>query len=1358
MKFKIIKIVFSFAFVYLNINLTAQQSYFNKEIDSYEFVQLDDFNKVKIDNTNKEQSAKSEVTVTAMNVSDVAGSTVTIPIYITDVTDLASFQFSIEYDNTQLSYNSCDTWMVPGGVTIQEPTPGHLTFVWAVAVGADYPAGLFFNLVMDIDGAATGMIGIQWSDDPTTRLVGNSSATEISSSWINGSVTVTGTTNPSLTISDVITTTSTAVSVPVNVTDLFDLCAFQWTINYDATRLAYTGCSNWATGIDTDPGLLVINDDGAGTLTIAYNNYPNGIDIANGKFFDLNFTTNVTTGVAPVTWSSSPTTQELSNCIPAIIPATWNDGSVTISTTPTIIIETVNGVAGNPVVVPVDAINLVNMAAFQWTIDYDETKLTYTGCSNWATGIDTDPSFLLINDDGDKLTFAYNNYPNTIDIANGKFFDLNFTIDIAATGEAPVIWADDPTPRELSDDVPNEIPADWTDGKVIITAASDAVITIDEVFGIAGNPVTVPVNAFNMNNMSAFQWTIDYDETRLTYTGCSDWATGIDTDPAFLLINDDGSKLTFAYNNYPTTVTIADGLFFNLNFNVSPGATGIAPVIWSDDPTPRELSDDVPFEITTTWVDGRVIIDLSWDGSTDTDWQDVTNWTPEYIPTSTIGAIVPAGCPNYPIIDDGALTAETYNLRLDAGGTLTVAPNGQMTVHGTFTNNATSADLVLRSDATGDGSLIHSNTGVSATVEKYIPGTRYHYIGSPIIGATSAGIGIATTQFYAWNPTLHWNGMGADPYGTPSTIDYIPWGSTYSGNLDLCTGYAYYHETQTLQYVGEVNVATYDLTLRNSGADPIDYDQGWNLISNPYSASLNWDIVVSTDWVANVESAIYLFDDSDGSGYQTNYRYYVPAVPGSGLPSYPIGTTEDATAQIPIGQGFFVRTSVDGENLKIEPSDRVHGTQAFYKSQKYTYPNLLRLNINSSETSDELIVRLIDGASFDYDALMDARKLIPSNPTIPQVFAVADAGDYISINTIPLYDDTSIVMLAVVAMPGNFTFTQSEFTFDVGRRVFLHDKQLETFTLIDDNFSYEFYFEGGMNATRFELAFMVNHAPYVNSPIEDMSTLEDDFYEYFIDDQTFSDVDNDNLLYTCSLSDGSLLPDWLNFDENTFTFSGTPLNEDVGVYSIKITATDEFEASVSLDFSLEVVNTNDEPILNIPISDYEVTVNEELSFVLPENTFIDIDLGDELSYFATYNGGVLPDWLQFDAQTLRFNGIPTSVEPSTYEITLFATDLSGATSKDIFVINVKEGLELNELDNNVIVHPNPTDGFFSLSVNNFSVNYNVNIYDATGKLIYSENVNSNESEFDFSQMASGVYTIEVILEDQTTIVKKLIRK
>ena len=46
---------------------------------------------------------------------------------------------------------------------------------------------------------------------------------------------------------------------------------------------------------------------------------------------------------------------------------------------------------------------------------------------------------------------------------------------------------------------------------------------------------------------------------------------------------------------------------------------------------------------------------------------------------------------------------------------------------------------------------------------------------------------------------------------------------------------------------------------------------------------------------------------------------------------------------------------------------------------------------------------------------------------------------------------------------------------------------------------------------------------------------------------SFSDVDvGDTLTLSATLADGSPLPAWLSFDPATQTFSGTPLNDDVG--------------------------------------------------------------------------------------------------------------------------------------------------------------------------------------------------------------------
>ena len=50
---------------------------------------------------------------------------------------------------------------------------------------------------------------------------------------------------------------------------------------------------------------------------------------------------------------------------------------------------------------------------------------------------------------------------------------------------------------------------------------------------------------------------------------------------------------------------------------------------------------------------------------------------------------------------------------------------------------------------------------------------------------------------------------------------------------------------------------------------------------------------------------------------------------------------------------------------------------------------------------------------------------------------------------------------------------------------------------------------------------------------------------------SFTDVDvGDSLSLSATLADGSPLPSWLSFNAATQTFSGTPLNDDVGALSV----------------------------------------------------------------------------------------------------------------------------------------------------------------------------------------------------------------
>lgn len=99
----------------------------------------------------------------------------------------------------------------------------------------------------------------------------------------------------------------------------------------------------------------------------------------------------------------------------------------------------------------------------------------------------------------------------------------------------------------------------------------------------------------------------------------------------------------------------------------------------------------------------------------------------------------------------------------------------------------------------------------------------------------------------------------------------------------------------------------------------------------------------------------------------------------------------------------------------------------------------------------------------------------------------------------------------------------------------------------------------------------VNDAPVVNQPIDDAVAYVKNDFSFTLPAETFVDVDaGDSLHITARLDNGEALPDWLEFDAETRTFSGRPGIADYGAVGVVVTATDEAGASAETGFALSV--------------------------------------------------------------------------------------------------------------------------------------------------------------------------------------------
>ncbi|KIJ65153.1 hypothetical protein HYDPIDRAFT_27875 [Hydnomerulius pinastri MD-312] len=188
-------------------------------------------------------------------------------------------------------------------------------------------------------------------------------------------------------------------------------------------------------------------------------------------------------------------------------------------------------------------------------------------------------------------------------------------------------------------------------------------------------------------------------------------------------------------------------------------------------------------------------------------------------------------------------------------------------------------------------------------------------------------------------------------------------------------------------------------------------------------------------------------------------------------------------------------------------------------------------------------------------------------------------------------------------------------------------------------------------------------------------------YSWAMSEKTFT-TDLDQIL----VYEPSGMPAWLNFDNITQTFYGTPAATDEGTPQVTITA-DDTESSVSSNV-IFCVTPYPAPTLQKPLSQQFYAGNTALSSVfslapgsalVTENPTLRVPLKwsfsigidsdtytapNELYYAALLSDGTpLPSWITFDASTVTFDGVAPRADqietPLTLEIEVHASDQKG---------------------------------------------------------------------------------------------------
>ncbi len=759
------------------------------------------------------------------------------------------------------------------------------------------------------------------------------------------------------------------------------------------------------------------------------------------------------------------------------------------------------------------------------------------------------------------------------------------------------------------------------------------------------------------------------------------------------------------------------------------------------------------FSLSTTYVSQ----DFTWDGSESVVWNNAANWNVNLVPTALDSVIIAAGMPNDPTI---SINAECGGMDIQSGVTLTINSGASLTLSGDLVMNG---DIILKSDANGTGVLIdNGNIGGTgtATVERFLSGQKYHYISAPLSA-------IPHTTYYAQLPGE--TQVNTNYYWYDETNNNANWlygwvAQNGTGNMTVNRGYAYYYtkDYTFVQTGGSFNTGNLSVTVSNTGNGVAS--DGWNLIGNPYPST-----ILADEFIYNnnsvIDGTLYFWDDPGTSGNYVSSDYATWNLAGAvGTGSGTASNSITPDGYIGVGQSFFVHTNAGG-TVNFTNSMRRIGNGQFFKGAKYDGVGRLKLSISNdaSRMYNELLIAFIDGASDGFDNLYDGEKL-KGNPDIA-FYSKLNGKDYAIQSFAPLnpYSEKVVDLGFDLSNSNTYVITVQQFeNFDPAVKVYLKDNLLDTVIDLRQQNTYSFTSNAGNFSNRFKVVFnympandgIVNHPPVLSAPLPDALATEDLNFEYRVADNAFKDADvQDTLSYTAQLFDGSALPAWLTFNSNTLIFSGTPENKDVDTLIIQLSATDLSGESTYDVFVLKVLNVNDAPEIINAIPDQIINTGEEYSYIIPQNTFIDVDKGDSISLSAKLaDGSSLPAWLNFDEQTGKLYGTATGSGDLIISIT--ATDKQGAATSDEFTLSVKSVTGIGSLsESKVSIYPNPTSGKFVIETNYYSDDLDILIRDNQGRIIKQIKPQAKNIDVDISSYSSGLYFIELKNKEESIVHK-----
>jgi hypothetical protein len=687
----------------------------------------------------------------------------------------------------------------------------------------------------------------------------------------------------------------------------------------------------------------------------------------------------------------------------------------------------------------------------------------------------------------------------------------------------------------------------------------------------------------------------------------------------------------------------------------------------------------------------------------------------------------------------------TLNNMLVSNGTVRNASTGGIDLLGTLTMSASTtldADgtsntgvLTLKSSSGSDARIAALGAGAvingTLTFERFLPSfgdRRWRNIGSAVAGATIADMQneIPISGTFTGSD----NGTGGIPSGALASLAYYNesldlgiddnWvdypSSTNTETFAVGRGYSIYvRETAdvTFDLRGTVNQGNISLPVSGTGSTP------WNLVSNPYPSSIDWDN--GSGWTrSNIQG--------DAISVWNGLQYL----------TWNGSTGSLGNGRVPMGMAFWVQASNSSISLNINENAKTSTTGTVHRE---ITPTALELSLTSIDYpyTDKAHIEFVEGAEMRFDK-SDLGKLpnaifnlatTSSDDIDLSINAISNfvCGEEIPISITNLWVDTyrlnwsnvdsidpNIYITLIDKLTGEeydlrsfgeaITMTVTTDS-DVYDTLGTESNPYYTYQIMD-RFSLSFR-EAGFSTDLFTNAIQVcEEATPMASVIIEQAEAGVDY-----------DVYKNGVLVVSGMGMGADLAlgvssDYLNEGENEFTIKASRGGCAITEFSSPVLVDIIKNPDITYDDGLNTLNTS-------ALGAIQWYRNDEL---------LEGETGNSLSL-----------------------DIYETSSTANYYVTTSNDDCE-RLSEVYIILGLEDGLD----DTGIEVYPNPAKDNFYISLDNNSFgSVLLRIHSSNGLLIDERVITSGETEIDVSSYENGLYLIELI-ENNRRFSKRVVKQ